>query len=298
MDPTHTHDGRIAMNPAFTFAATIRTMRPLRAPALSAILCILWAAALPAHALTPPAPGQVTDEDAVRLLKSAYEDEAVGLAGEWSAMQALPDDDDSERVAASRTICADSGREAYGPRMIAVCTSFNEAGHVTPGLVDLWLLLDPRSGRPARVGASKRGIATGGFGTPGEVGFFAVGPARTAFALDSGYSNMGWSSSIRTLYFAENDRFDELLSVGTLLDNGGACDPSEDKACRERSISIECTLRANTAKVDGGYYALRIEAKGQRGGKPLKASIPIPRKSGAYAPPQARLVKEGCDQGY
>jgi hypothetical protein len=243
------------------------------------------------------APGQVTDEDAVRLLKTAYKDEAVGLAGEWSAMQPSPGEDDGAPVAVGRTICADSGRDAYGPRMIAVCTSFDEAGHVTPGLVDLWLLLDPRNGQPARVGASKRDIATGGFGTPGDVGFFAVGPVRTAFALDSGYSNMGWSTGVRTLYFAESDRFDELLSVGTQIDNSGACDPGEDEVCRKRSIAIECTLRADAAKVDGGFYAVRVEAKGQRGGKLVSRTIPIPRKNGAYALPQAPLVKEGCDQG-
>lgn len=251
-----------------------------------------------AHALSPLPPGQVTDETAVDLLKTAYRDEAVGFGGEWSAQHPSPDEENGEPVAASRTICADSGRDGYGPRMIAVCTAFSDAGHVTPGLVDLWLLLDPRGEQPARVGASKRDIATGSFGTPGEVGFFEVGPARTAFALESGYANMGWSTGTRTLYFAESDRFEGLLTYGTQLSNGGACDPTEDPVCAKDAISLDCTLRADTAKVERGYYALRIDVSGERGGKPANARIPIPFENGVYAPPQQRLADEGCDQGF
>lgn len=143
-----------------------------------------------------------------------------------------------------------------------------------------------------------RNIDSGSFGTPGEVSFFTIGPARTAFALDSGYTNMGWSSGSRTLYFAESDRFEEMLTFGTHLDNGGACDPSEDTSCREKTVSIECTLQAVTAKVDRGLYALRIDVKGERGGKPVKRRIPIPFANGVYTPPQQRLAHEGCDQGF
>ncbi|MCC7248975.1 MAG: hypothetical protein IT473_10165 [Lysobacter sp.] len=266
--------------------------------ALGVSFALLCAANFGAWALSPLPPAQITDETAVDLLKTAYRDEAVGFGGEWSARHPSPDEENGAPVAASRKVCADSGRDGYGPRMIAVCTSFSDAGHVTPGLVDLWLLLDPRGERPARVGASKRDIATGSFGTPGEVGFFQIGPARTAFALDSGYANMGWGTSIRSLYFAESDRFDSLLTYGTQLDNSGACDPAEDKTCAKNAISVECTLRADTAKVEYGFYALQIEVSGERGGKPATARIPVPFANGAYAPPQQRLADEGCDQGF
>lgn len=266
--------------------------------ALSTSFALLFATNFDAWALSPLPAAQVTDEAAVDLLKTAYRDEAVGFGGEWSARQPSPDEENGEPVAAARTICADSGRDGYGPRMIAVCTAFDDAGHVTPGLVDLWLLLDPRGEQPARIGASKRDIATGSFGTPGEVGFFEIGPARTAFALDSGYANMGWSSGTRTLYFAESDRFEGLLTYGTQLDNSGVCDPAEDKTCAKDAVSVECALRADTANVEGGRYALRVEVGGERGGKPAKASIPIPFAGGVYAPPQERLTDEGCDQGY
>jgi hypothetical protein len=270
----------------------------VRLCSIAGIVCGLLAVSLPTFALTPLAPGRVSDEDAVRVLKSAYRNEAVGFAGEWSARQTVPGDEDGTLVDVSRTICADSGRDAYGPRMIAVCTAYSEAGHVTPGSVDLWLLLDARGKHDARIGASKRDIATGSFGTPGDVGVFDVGPARTAFALDSGYANMGWGSSVRSLYFAESDRFEHLLTVGTSLDNSGACDPAEDKICAKNALSLECALRADTASVAQGFYALFVDVSGERGGKSAKGSIPIPYQNDAYVPPTRRLAEEGCDQGF
>ena len=272
-------------------------MKRLRSPTI-ALCSLMLAYATCVQALTPLAPSQVSDEDAVRLLKTAYSNEAVGFAGDWSARQRSPDDADSEPVAASRTVCADSGRDGYGSRMVAVCTSFADAGHVTPGLVDLWLLLDARGDQAARIGASKRDIASGGFGAPGEVSFFAIGPARTAFALDSGYSSMGWSTNVRTLYFAESNRFDALLSIGTALDNSGACDAAEDASCKKHSISLECSLVADTGKVERGLYAMRIAVNGKRGGKPIKRSIAIPFENGVYRLLQAESASQGCDQGF
>jgi hypothetical protein len=270
----------------------------VRRYSIAGIACGLLATSLQAFALTPLPPGRVSDEDAVRLLKVAYRNEAVGIAGEWSARQPVPGDEGGAAVDVSRTICADSGRDDYGPRMIAVCSAYSDAGHVTPGSVDLWLLLDGRGEQAARVGASMRDIATGSFGAPGEVSFFRVGPARTAFALDSGYANMGWGSSVRSLYFAESDRFEHLLTVGTSLDNSGACDPAEDKVCAKNALSLECALRADTASDEQGFYDLFVDVSGERGGKPAKASIPIPYQSGAYVPPTRRLADEGCDQGF
>jgi hypothetical protein len=265
---------------------------------LAGIAIALSAATFSTAALTPLPSGHVTDADVIGLLKTGYRAEGVNFGKEWSTRIPTPGDENGEAVDASRTICADSGRESYGPRMIAVCTSYSEAGHVTPGSVDLWLLLDPRGDRAARVGASKRDIDSGSFGTPGDVSFFAIGPARTAFALDSGYANMGWSSNTRTLYFAESDRFESLLTYGTSLDNGGVCDPNEDATCKKKMISVECTLQAVTTKVERGFYALRIDVKGERGGKPVNVRIPIPFADGVYTLPQERLAREGCDQGF
>ncbi len=247
-------------------------------------------------ALTPQAAGHVSDAEAVRLLRDVYREKAT-LTGEWPASSAAGKED--EAAPTSRTVCADSGAQNPGPRRIAVCTSFADAGHAQSGEVDLFVLLDPRgTDQQARIGASERGIASGGWGTPGDVRFFEIGPGRAAFALSSGFSNMGWSTGNVSLYHAENDRFVRLLTVSTDLSNTGACDPDEDRSCRAKSISLECTLRADTARYEHGFYGLVVDVKGERGGKKVARSIPIPVSGGTYRAPEEALRRDGCDEGF
>ncbi len=250
--------------------------------------------ASPAFALTPQAPGHVSDAEAIRLLRGVYREKAT-LQGDWPASAATRSEDDIAPT--SRTICADSGATDPGPRRIAVCTSFADAGHAQPGEVDLFLLLDPRGKqKQARIGASERGVQTGGWGTPGDVGFFEVGPGRIAFALDSAFTNMGWTVSSRSLHHAESDRFESLLSVGTSRDNSGACDPDEDRTCKRKSVALECTLVANRSG-GGRFYPLDLVVSGRQAGKPVKRRLAILYRDGAYQVSAALLQKQGCDEG-
>lgn len=263
-------------------------------PVLSALACAMALLASPAFALTPLAAGHVSDAEAVRLLREVYREKAT-LKGDWSASAAARSED--EIAPTSRTVCADSGAGNPGPRRIAVCTSFADAGHAQPGEVDLFLLLDPRGKqKQARIGASERGLQTNGWGTPGDVSFFEVGPGRIAFALDSAFTNMGWTVSSRSLYHAESDRFESLLTVGTGRDNSGVCDPDEDRACKRKSVALECTLVANRSG-GGKFYPLDLVVEGQQAGKPVKRTLAIPYRDGAYQPSAAPLQKQGCDEG-
>ena len=259
-----------------------------------ALACGLALLALPVSALTPLPAGHVSDAEAVRLLREVYREKAT-LKGEWPASAAVGRKD--EIAPSSRTVCADSGAANSGPRRIAVCTSFADAGHAQSGEVDLFLLLDPRGKQTqARIGASERGVQTGGWGTPGDVGFFEVGPGRIAFALDSAFTNMGWTVSNRSLYHAESDRFESLLTVGTGRDNTGVCDPDEDRACRRKSVALDCRLVANRSG-GGKFHPLDLVVTGERAGKPVKRTIAIPYRNGAYQASPALLQKEGCDEG-
>lgn len=259
-----------------------------------ALACGLALLASPVSALTPLPAGHVSDAEAVRLLREVYREKAT-LKGEWPASATAGRED--EIAPSSRTICADSGATHSGPRRIAVCTSFADAGHAQSGEIDLFLLLDPRGKqKQARIGASERGVQTGGWGTPGDVSFFEVGPGRVAFALDSAFTNMGWTVSSRSLYYAESDRFESLLTVGTGRDNGGVCDPDEDRACKRKSVALDCTLVANRSG-GGKFHPLDLVVTGERAGKPVKRTIAIPYRDGAYQPSPALLQKEGCDEG-
>ncbi len=262
-------------------------------PVLFALACAMALLAFRAFALTPLPAGHVSDAEAVRLLREVYREKAT-LKGEWPASAAARSQDDIAPT--SRTVCADSGAVNPGPRRIAVCTSFADAGHAQSGEVDLFLLLDPRGKqKQARIGASERGVQTGGWGTPGDVGFFQVAPGRVAFALDSAFTNMGWTVSSRSLYHAESDRFESLLTVGTGRDNTGVCDPDEDRACRRKWVALECALVANRSG-GGKFHSLDLVVTGERAGKPVKRTLAIPYRDGAYRPSAALLQKEGCDE--
>lgn len=252
--------------------------------------------AAPASALTTQAPGHVLDAEAQRLLREFYREKAT-LQGDWPAVSTANDTEESAPT--SRTVCADSGAQSPGPRRIAICTSFADAGHAQSGEVDLFLLLDPRGAETrARIGASERGITSGGWGTPGKVDFFEIGPGRAAFALTSGYANMGWATESVSLHHAESDRFVHMLTVSTHLSNTGACDPDEDRTCRKTSISLDCALRADKKRYHHGFYDLVVSVTGERGGKKVARSIPVPFASGVYHAPAEALRRDGCDEGF
>lgn len=241
------------------------------------------------------APGIVTDAEVLRLLRTAYPGEAVSLKSEWRAKdEHRPEDVPSPSV---RTVCADSGAQTHGPRLVAVCGSFEDAGHAQAGEVDLFQLLDPRGGQTqARIGARERGVQTGGWGSPGEVKLVEIGSGRTAFALSSAFSNMGWTTESVSLHQADSDRFVERLAFATHLDNSGDCDPDGDRGCRARSVSLDCTLRVDTTKADRGFYALSIDVAGERAGRKVKRSIPTTFDGTHYRVAPRVLVRDGCDQ--
>ena len=265
----------------------------------SLVFSLAYAASLlaaPASALTTQAPGHVLDAEAQRLLREFYREKAT-LQGDWPAVSTANDTEESAPT--SRTVCADSGAQSPGPRRIAICTSFADAGHAQSGEVDLFLLLDPRGAETrARIGASERGITSGGWGTPGKVDFFEIGPGRAAFALTSGYANMGWATESVSLHHAESDRFVHMLTVSTHLSNTAACDPDEDRTCRKTSISLDCALRADKKRYHHGFYDLVVSVTGERGGKKVARSIPVPFASGVYHAPAEALRRDGCDEGF
>ena len=273
--------------------------RNLRMHPRTVVFSLAYGASLlaaPASALTTQAPGHVSDAEAARLLRDVYR-EKVTLQGDWPAVSTANDNEESAPT--SRTVCADSGAQSPGPRRIAVCTSFADAGHAQSGEVDLFLLLDPRGAETqARIGASERGITSGGWGTPGKVEFFEIGPGRAAFALTSGYANMGWATESISLHHAENDRFVHMLTVSTHLSNTGACDPDEDRTCRKRSISLDCALRTDKNRYHHGVYDLVVSVTGERGGKKVARSIPVPFAGDVYRAPAEALRRDGCDEGF
>ena len=249
----------------------------------------------PSSPLTTPAAGVVNDADVLRLLRTVYPGEAVSLKNEWRA-KGSPRANDAPSPSVHK-VCADSGTQAHGPRLVAVCASFEDAGHAQAGEVDLFQLLDPRGGQAqARIGARERGVPSGGWGTPGDVTLVEIGSGRTAFALSSAFTNMGWTTESVSLHQADDDRFVERLTFATHLDNSGDCDPDGDRGCRARAVSLDCTLRVDPTRADRGFYALSIDVAGERGGRKVRRSIPTTFDGTRYRTAPRVLVRDGCDQ--
>lgn len=273
---------------------------PMRMWMIVALLAVLPSAN--ALAVPPPDTSPVSDTDAVRLLRQAY-GEPVDLRAGWRAKAGANPDPDAAQ-ASHREICADTGGQDAGPRYIAVCGSVEDAGHAQSGIVDLWLLAragnGPAKADPARILARERGLPSGSWGTPGKVALVDVGPGRRAFALASGYANMGWATENLSLHAERGDGFAMLFTVATHLSNSGVCDPDEDRGCRAKSISLDCAPRADVgAGADAqGFYGFTVQVRGQRAGRKVARQIAIPRGNGAYRVPAAALQRDGCDQGF
>ena len=109
---------------------------------------------------------------------------------------------------------------------------------------------------------------------------------------------MGWATESVQLYQADDDRFVERLTFATHLDNSGDCDPDEDRNCRAKSVSLDCTLHIDPAQTDRGFYAISIDVAGERGGRKVKRSIPAPFDGERYRPDTKALARDGCDQGF
>ena len=61
-------------------------------------------------------------------------------------------------------------------------------------------------------------------------------------------------------------------------------------------MALECTLVANRSG-GGKFYPLDLVVEGQQAGKPVKRTLAIPYRDGAYQPSAALLQKQGCDEG-
>jgi hypothetical protein len=109
---------------------------------------------------------------------------------------------------------------------------------------------------------------------------------------------MGWSTGNVSLYHAEHDRFERVLSIATDLSNGGVCDPDEDRGCRARAIDLTCTLRFDRSRIDAGRYAASIAVSGTRGGRKIARTIPVPFDADRYRIDDATLQRDACDEGF
>jgi hypothetical protein len=229
-------------------------------------------------------------------LDSVYGGQATWL-GHWNNLQQNAGVEiDAEVLALDRNLCADSGPRPNKIRYIAVCGTVSDAGHVTSGLTDLWIL-DTRTRQP-RVIASSRDIENGSFGNPGDVRLVEIGPQSLAFAIEGSMSNMGTTVEKTMLYTQSSvEALENTLEFTSYYDNSGFCDAETDTECKERSVSMTCTLKVDKTQFSApDRYQLSIRSEGQRGGRDrLPVIIALPFNSGRYLLDGKSQQRLGCD---
>jgi hypothetical protein len=245
---------------------------------------LLLLAATSAGARTPaPAPTDaVPDREVLRLLSAQY-DARARLQGGWSS-RAEP--------ATRHAVCSDSGARR-GDRLLAVCTTTDEATRV-----DL-LVVEPAAtqrGR-ARISARFRGIERSP-GDAGDIHLMAIAPDRVAFVLGETQRRDGTTHARESLYAERDDGLRRLLTVGTRVDTTGRCAPGPDRAgrrCTQRSVALRCTLRADTSRVVAGAWPLELQVSGVRHGEAVNRIVPIPHDAYGYRISARVLETQGCD---
>jgi hypothetical protein len=229
-------------------------------------------------------------------LNSVYGGQAKWL-GHWDNLQQNDGVEiDAEVLALDRNICADSGPRPDNIRYVAVCGTVSDAGHVTSGLTDLWIL-DTRTKQP-RVIASSRDIQNGSFGSPGDVRLIEIGPQALAFVIEGGMSNMGTTVEKTVLYMQSSEEIlENALEFTSHYDNSGFCDAETDAECKKRSVSMTCALKIDKTQFSGpDHYQLSIRSEGQRSGREhLPVTIVLPFNSGRYLLDGKSQQRLGCD---
>lgn len=229
-------------------------------------------------------------------LHSSYGGQAR-WSGHWTNLQQNNGVEiDTDELVLDRKICSDSGPRSDKIRYVAVCGTVSDAGHVTSGLTDLWIL-DTRTKQP-RVIASSRDIQNGSFGSPGNVRLVETGPQALAFVIESGMSNMGTTVEKTMLYTQSSaETLENTLEFTTHYDNSGFCSTETDAECKKRSIVMTCTLQIDNTQLSGpDHYQLSIRSEGQRGGRGRPpVIIVLPFNRGRYLLDGKSQQQLGCD---
>lgn len=288
--------------------------RSLLAGACAALLCAACkpasdsgsepATASPAQiaAEQPAAPGQDaagTEAQALAFLKSVYGDAAT-LAGEWSAHptdKVFAEKEPASDTPATRKVCARQNVQQDGQAMLllAVCGQAADFGHPTPGLNDFFLLQTRDGGMQPVARAHME--AFGSMGSAGDVAIERFGAQLYGFLVDSGFTNMGLTTSSHTVVLPKGDTFIEAARFRSGLEYDDPENCQGDGPCDSpKAFDIDFKLDIDASQPDAAVYPLQISESGNACGKPAQGryTLTLDPATRTYAVPPA-LEREGCE---
>lgn len=247
---------------------------------------LLASTAAAARVPAPSATEAVADREVLRVISAQY-DAKASLTGSWSSR---------EEPQTRREVCADSGLRR-GDRLVAVCSASTDEA---TSHVDLFVIEPPATQRGrARIRARFRGIGRDP-ARAGDVRLMAIAPDRVGFVVDSSTTTAGVAHATQALYAERDDGLRRLLTVGTYFDDRGACPTGDSRTarrCRRRSVTLACTLRADTSRVDAGAWPLELRVSGMRHGEVVNDIVPIPHDAYGYRISARVLETQGCGGG-
>ncbi len=241
----------------------------------------------------PPAPRH---DDAVRALLQERYGAAAQLQGAWAQQLDDPNMDHVRPI--HRELCADHGvvigQDRY--RMLAVCTSYDDATSIELGTTDFIVLREAADGT-MQVAAEQPGRASGVGGKPGAVSLLQVGARAWAYQIDDELVVIG--AKMRDRSWLLYDGGDKVADAGWLrvhLDDHNAIDCNDAGRCVHGRLDLNLDVRADDSQATLPYWPLRVQQTGTGCKGRVNTAHVIhydPAQSRYQIPTELQL--EGCD---
>lgn len=258
--------------------------------------------AAPNPAAVPTAPSKIDDGAAERFLASVYGN-AARLDGEWKAVPAdaaFQDADAGSGENVTRKVCEDEDITIGGvpTRLIAVCGTVADAGHPTPGVNDFFLLQAEGDRAVAKSKAHMEEYGSMGF--PGDVDVVHLGPDLWGFEVESGFTNMGYTTSTTSFVIPRGSGFRDTGFMRSGLSNTGSipgCD--DDRPCTSpKAFDIDFDIEPDRNGA-GPVWPLIVTESGPACGSQASAvhRVAFDNAAGVYQVPRI-LKRETCEDDW
>ncbi len=166
-----------------------------------------------------------------------------------------------------------------------------ESFHAASGLTGLFKLV--KVDKSYRMIAQEPSIEIGSYGEPPEqIKLFVIGPhGRRAWAIQSGYANMGYAGESIALYTSFADHINFVGGFSIYSDNEGACsdDMAKQKLCVQKRFTA--TIATDTQASASFVYSITadIELKNEKGFTKQRVVMPFDFSNDQYLQPSIML---------
>ena len=166
-----------------------------------------------------------------------------------------------------------------------------ESFHAASGLTGLFKLV--KVDKSYRMIAQEPSIEIGSYGEPPEqIKLFVIGPhGRRAWAIQSGYANMGYVGESIALYTSFADHINFVGGFSIYSDNEGACsdDMAKQKQCVQKRFTATITTDAQASATLVYPLTADIELKNEKGFTKQRVVMPFDLANDQYLQPSIML---------